>query len=320
VLRLNFFTKNNSRTRLEESLPASGTHFQIAMPAAQDFKIIHDRFEHTKSVQIELEEDLICIPYNLNTKLSIKSQKKSFKFANSNNFLFLPAGSYQIETADQDHVHFFLFLKVAFFQKNIHYKPFASLLRERHAVQLFHVHQAIGAQQLNLIHEITECAYPDHIRLLYIKHKIIELLLLQLVQFEQTRASSKGLNAIEIQRMETAKSIIENNISSTITITSLAREVGTNEQYVKQHFKLLYGKTVFNYLLDLRMEKAKQLLISRSHKIADIAEKTGYRHPSHFSTAFKKYFGYLPTAIRFLLVAPMEVILASEESILLYLI
>jgi len=46
------------------------------------------------------------------------------------------------------------------------------------------------------------------------------------------------------------------------------------------------------------MEYAKSLLVENDLSIAEIADKTGYKHATHFTTAFKKYFGFLPNKIK----------------------
>ena len=46
------------------------------------------------------------------------------------------------------------------------------------------------------------------------------------------------------------------------------------------------------------MQFAKELLVLGNEKIQVVAEKVGYKHATHFTAAFKKYFGHLPTKIR----------------------
>jgi AraC-like DNA-binding protein len=54
------------------------------------------------------------------------------------------------------------------------------------------------------------------------------------------------------------------------------------------------------------MNRSKELLINEDMKIAEVAKLSGYKHASHFTTAFKKYFGYLPHQIKLLLVTLMH--------------
>lgn len=63
-------------------------------------------------------------------------------------------------------------------------------------------------------------------------------------------------------------------------------------------FKELLGVTLFTYLTDIRMEKAKELLLDGNSTIREVAEIAGYSYPRHFTTAFKKKFGFSPQELK----------------------
>ena len=60
----------------------------------------------------------------------------------------------------------------------------------------------------------------------------------------------------------------------------------------------LDNKTPLEYLTELRMERARQLIISSSMRIKDIAEWCGYTDSYYFSRCFKKYYGVSPEMFR----------------------
>ena len=62
----------------------------------------------------------------------------------------------------------------------------------------------------------------------------------------------------------------------------------------KQETKQNFGA----HLLEIRMEKAKELLRTTSDTIGEIAEKTGYSGANYFTVCFKKYTGIAPGAYR----------------------
>ncbi|GAB3894379.1 helix-turn-helix transcriptional regulator [Spirosoma agri] len=62
--------------------------------------------------------------------------------------------------------------------------------------------------------------------------------------------------------------------------------------------------TVFGYLNQFKMEKAKDLLTAGQTKISAIARSLGYKHATHFTAAFKKYFGFLPHKIKMSVLMP----------------
>ena len=96
-----------------------------------------------------------------------------------------------------------------------------------------------------------------------------------------------------------AKKLIDSDLSKNFTISELAKEVGTNEQYLKKFFKEYFGKTVSSYITERKMTFAKELIVSGDYRVADVARMTGYKHSTHFTTAFKKYFGFIPNSLRY---------------------
>ncbi|MGN0003911.1 MAG: helix-turn-helix transcriptional regulator [Sphingobacterium composti] len=96
-----------------------------------------------------------------------------------------------------------------------------------------------------------------------------------------------------------AKKMIDADVSKNFTIAELAKEVGTNEQYLKKYFKEYFGKTVSTYITERKMTYAKELIVSGEYRVVDVARMTGYKHSTHFTTAFKKYFGFIPNSLRY---------------------
>jgi AraC-like DNA-binding protein len=78
----------------------------------------------------------------------------------------------------------------------------------------------------------------------------------------------------------------------------LSKRIGTNPCKLKQLFRQHFETTPYGMLLDIRMQQAAQLLKNRQTPINKIAESVGYQHPSNFSTAFSRYFGYSPKSLK----------------------
>jgi AraC-like DNA-binding protein len=164
--------------------------------------------------------------------------------------------------------------------------------------KLFATNLYLRPKLRTIVEEIVTCAFEGHLKLLFTKAKVIELLSLQFSQYEEPARCNIALNTVEIEKMISVKHLIEQHFDQTHSIAALARKVGTNEQYLKRHFKMLFGNTVFGHILSCRMQKAKSLLVSGNYKVAEIAEKVGYKHATHFTSAFKKFFGYLPQTLK----------------------
>lgn len=105
-------------------------------------------------------------------------------------------------------------------------------------------------------------------------------------------------NPDDIARVHNAAKIIRDNLKSPPNLVALARAVGINDYKLKRGFKQLYQETVFSYLRNIRLNRAKELLALNQHSIQHIAEDVGYTSSSHFSAVFNKTYGLSPSAYR----------------------
>ncbi len=147
-----------------------------------------------------------------------------------------------------------------------------------------------------ILQEMLHCRQKTCYKRLFFEAKIIELLALQFEQCEQVQngLEPQRLKRADIEKMHHAREVLINNLQNPYSLIDLAHLVGTNEYYLKKHFKQVFGNTVFGYLHTYRMEQAKKALQQQEKKISEIAQDLGYKYTGHFTTAYKKYFGFLP--------------------------
>ncbi len=116
-------------------------------------------------------------------------------------------------------------------------------------------------------------------------------------QFEFCFANADASRNI-IDKMYLARDIIIEEQNNPVSLSNLAKMVSTNECTLKKEFKNVFGTTVFGYIRDIKMEKAKNLLLNPNLSINEISDIIGYKNPQHFTTAFKKQFGIAPSFLR----------------------
>lgn len=133
---------------------------------------------------------------------------------------------------------------------------------------------------------------------LYLETKARELLLLQIQALMKTESAVSTLKSADIDCLHEAKHYIERNYRRPCSIIDLAKIVGINQTKLKRGFKELFGTTVFGYVRDLQMERAKQLLLEEGLYVSEVADQVGYNHPQHFTVAFKRKFGVLPSELK----------------------
>ncbi|MCX8480841.1 MAG: AraC family transcriptional regulator, partial [Sediminibacterium sp.] len=96
-------------------------------------------------------------------------------------------------------------------------------------------------------------------------------------------------------KIQKAKEYILKNLDQNITIPQIAQYVGTNQCYLKKGFKEVFNQTIFEFLQENRMEKAKHLLVNSNKSVLDICYTVGYSSLSSFSQSYKNYFGISPS-------------------------
>lgn len=95
--------------------------------------------------------------------------------------------------------------------------------------------------------------------------------------------------------VEQIKLILEKEYRQNFELERLSDRVGMNASYLSRLFKCKTGKTITDYLIGIRISKAKELLKDHPDlKNYEIAEKVGYNDPVYFNKLFKKVCGVTP--------------------------
>lgn len=94
-------------------------------------------------------------------------------------------------------------------------------------------------------------------------------------------------------------SYIQSNYRDTeLCLENIAENVYLSPNYLSSLFKKKMGKTISQYITDIRVQHAKELLRDRSMKLYDVAVKTGYKDANYFTKIFKKAVGVTPSEYR----------------------
>jgi AraC-like DNA-binding protein len=175
----------------------------------------------------------------------------------------------------------------------------------------------VTPKMISTLFEILNCPYHGYHKSLFVKAKVIELLALQFDQYEQLPVPdiTSAPNEEIVEKMHMVRNILIGNLEQPLSLKDLAHQVGTNEFNLKKYFKQVFGTTVFGYLHDFRMEQSKEQLSREGSKISEVAQRMGYKHATHFTAAFKKYYGYVPNKMR---IAILHLIHLGEYLVQLY--
>ena len=98
--------------------------------------------------------------------------------------------------------------------------------------------------------------------------------------------------------IENAKEYITQHFNKDISLDDVSRAVNISPYYFSKIFKEDTGENFIEYLTNIRMEKAKELLETTEYSMKEICSMVGYSDPNYFSRSFKKNVGVTPTEFK----------------------
>ena len=90
------------------------------------------------------------------------------------------------------------------------------------------------------------------------------------------------------------KTIEQHIFDHTLSVETLASEVGISRVHLNRKLKELTNQTTTDFIKNIRLKRAAELLSQKKHSIAEVADMVGFQNANNFSTAFRKLFGVSP--------------------------
>lgn len=144
-----------------------------------------------------------------------------------------------------------------------------------------------------IVKEIINYSKKGIMQKLFIEAKIIKLLILIFEQFNEKESLESHSQIPSI-----IKKYVDENFHKNIKVDEIGKTIGINQNKIRKEFKAHYNITVIDYISELRMLKAKKLIVNKDIMIKEIAIECGYEYVQNFTRAFKKKFGVSPEKLR----------------------
>ncbi len=116
--------------------------------------------------------------------------------------------------------------------------------------------------------------------------------------YDKQRIPLKLLVGANQPKLTEAVELMESNLEELINLDDLASLVGISRRQLERLFKKYLGCVPRRYYLDLRLKKARQLLLQTPGSVSDIGLACGFVSASHFSKSYREMFGVSPRAER----------------------
>jgi len=100
-----------------------------------------------------------------------------------------------------------------------------------------------------------------------------------------------------IKKLEKARNTIQENFRQELSVEELAESIDMSVSYFRRLFHEAYGYSPMQYIMNLRIENARDLLLSGEVNVTEAARLSGFEDIYYFSTLFKRKTGSTPTEL-----------------------
>ena len=150
----------------------------------------------------------------------------------------------------------------------------------------------LDMKTLQILQDLLHTEHPPQYQYHFLRLKLRELLF-NIHQLAELGSSNPAQHAIAIDSIEKVRSYLLLHLDNPPKLTELAKLFMLNEKKLNRAFKAQYGCTIYAFVIEARMQKAKNLLLA-NHNVNELAMLLGYQSVSHFIKVFKSYHGCTP--------------------------
>lgn len=124
------------------------------------------------------------------------------------------------------------------------------------------------------------------------------------VTFSEAKIKDSDIKDVEINSpddrlVRRIVKVLNDNISNPmLTVEDLAYETGISRVHLHRKLKELTNQTPRDFIRNVRLKKAAEMLMEKKHSIAELSDAVGFSNPDTFTVAFKELFGVAPTEYR----------------------
>jgi AraC family transcriptional regulator len=152
----------------------------------------------------------------------------------------------------------------------------------------------MSIQQRNVVASLVEPPVAKAAQILWYQSKALELMAHFLFAPKDPEFFCMRQKRVARERVERVKELLARDLVNPPTLEVLGQEVGCSQFYLSRIFSREAGLTIPQFLRNLRMERAAELLRTGRYNVTEAATEVGYSSLSHFSKAFCETIGCCP--------------------------
>lgn len=151
-------------------------------------------------------------------------------------------------------------------------------------------------------HHLTELhdhATQNRTNKLVIKFQAVSMVLSVIRQVLAKQQYEDDNNKLLYTKMETVKEMLEKYLETKLPpIPVIARKAAVSESTLKRNFKHVFGTSIYEYYLQIKMERARELFAEQPFSVKEVAYKLGYEKTSSFIKMFKRFYNFSPGELK----------------------
>ena len=161
----------------------------------------------------------------------------------------------------------------------------------------FFIYERLNNSITTLLLAVFRSNHQMPFRKTFLHGKTLELLALFFAKLQDrgTHLELGVSNYNDVFRLFDLMLYVDENLGEELAVTVLSKKIGFSESKLQNLCKAVYGKSVSKEITERRMIKALELFEKYQDSISAVGYKLGYTNMSHFSKAFKKVHGFLPS-------------------------
>jgi len=160
----------------------------------------------------------------------------------------------------------------------------------------FFIYEEISFSMGRYLKKLKELNSGDLVSVIQIRSHVLNFLALFISAIERRKSSTptSNINHLDVEKLFIVRQVLTSQYSEPHEIKTLASEAAMSESKLQKLFKGVFGITIYQYALKVRIEEAKRMLESKRFTVSEVGYEIGYTNLSHFTAAFKKQVGINP--------------------------
>ncbi len=247
-------------------------------------------------------EDLVahnCFLYGISGKHLLFSRERSWLFQQDET-AFIKKGGFGVKKIDDD-----IFCALMFFVPDSYLRSFISEKIEifsKDSITSISNDMLLRIETNEVLRSFYQSVMSHFTTGKQPAEDLVELkfkeLLLNIISNHVNIEFTSYLYKLFISQADELRDVMERNYMYDLQLEDYARLCHRSRASFKRDFQKIYGTTPGRWLLEKRLKTAKRLLLTPQKSVSDVAFESGFKNNTHFSRAFKNFFGSSPLQFR----------------------